>query len=319
MNASDTLDYALGQLEGDDLDRARREVDADPALEDRVETLTGAIHLLLDDDPSAYEPPSGLAWRTLEFALHEAVERPTVLEFVPSRRRFRLEDLAVAATIFLASLLALTPAILRGKDGWGRAACANQLQKVGVRLHQYAALHHEYPFVGPDEAVPHVGAMLCRLNDAGFSIEPKDLQCPCSGSGCGNKDHIPNLSAVEDMLKRSPAEARRALHSDYALHVGSRRPQGPGPLPASPIHAIPILADRPNFDESGQILAGNSPNHGGRGQNVLYADGHVAWQNNRWVSPRDADLYLNNENRPAYGVDVDDSVLMPSCLRVNAR
>jgi len=39
-----------------------------------------------------------------------------VLEFHPAPRRFRLGDFAMAATIFLASILALAPAILRGRE-----------------------------------------------------------------------------------------------------------------------------------------------------------------------------------------------------------
>ncbi len=95
-----------------------------------------------------------------------------MLELAPAPRRFGFGDFAMAATIFLASLLALAPAVLRGKERWGRAACLNNLQKVGVRLHQYAALNHAYPFVDSEEQVPHAGAILCRLKEAGLPDRP---------------------------------------------------------------------------------------------------------------------------------------------------
>ncbi len=114
------------------------------------------------------------------------------------------------------------------------------------------------------------------------------------------------------------------LDNDYAFHIGHYPSPGgsskAGPLRPDAAHqAIPILADRPGFDPSGAIHHGNSPNHGGQGQNVLFADGHAAWLPSRWVSPADSDLYLNNANRPAYGLGPEDAVLMPASLRINPR
>lgn len=323
MNAPDMLDYALGQLEGDAAEGAAREAEADPALAGRLDRLIRSLDVLLDDGEDAFAPPPGLSKRALDFVDRSARHRPAVLEFPATPRRFRLGDFAVAATIFLAGLLALAPAILRGRERWGRAACANNLLKVGVRLHQYAALNNAYPFVGADEEVPHVGAILCRLKEAGFHVDPRDLQCPCSESG-RKLDRVPELSEVRDAMKTSPDAPCRLLHNDYAFHIGSYpSPVGaaePGPLrPDAGLQAIPILADRPGFDASGAIHDGNSPNHGGQGQNVLYADGHSGWLPTRRVSPADHDLYLNNENRPAYGLGPHDAVLMPASLRVNSR
>jgi prepilin-type processing-associated H-X9-DG protein len=327
MNASDLLDFALNKLDSDDSARAAREFEADPGLADRADRLASALPTFLDDG-DAYDPPPGLARRTLAFVETESrIRRPSILEFNPARMRFRREDLAVAATIVFASVLALAPAVLRGRERWGRAACQSNLQKVGMRLHQYAAINHAYPFVSCDEEVPHVGTIICRLNDAGFPINPGDLQCPCSGSNCAKEGTIPPLSQVAKTMKESPEAGCKMIGAnDYAFHIGNypsptvyTDPKGKAvPLSAFASHAIPIVADRPAFNE-GEVLRGNSPNHAGQGQNVLFADGHSAWHNSRQVTPADNDLFLNQFNRPAYGIGPEDAVLIPAVFRVQAR
>ena len=121
MNAADSLDYALGQLDGDALEVAQREIESNPALADRLGRLRLGLDTLLDDDEddSLFLHPAGLASRTSSFVENDSKLRqlqvPPILEMAPGRVKFGWEDLAVAATIFLASLLALAPAILRGK------------------------------------------------------------------------------------------------------------------------------------------------------------------------------------------------------------
>ena len=102
------------------------------------------------------------------------------------------------------------------------------------------------------------------------------------------------------------------LHWDYAYHAGYRHPSGrPGPVLAKLSSRVPLLADQPAH-EGNTILEGNSPNHGQRGQNVLFNDGHVSWFDSRRVSPEDADLFLNFDHQPAPGLTPQDAALLPS-------
>ena len=78
--------------------------------------------------------------------------------------------------------------------------------------------------------------------------------------------------------------------------------------------ATPLLADQPLHDNQ-TVLPGNSPNHGYRGQNVLFSDLHVEWFPTRRVK-LDRDLFLNDHDRPEPGIGPVDSALVPAVFQV---
>ena len=90
---------------------------------------------------------------------------------------------------------------------------------------------------------------------------------------------------------------------DYAYNVGYRHASSgsPGPLEVAHSSQIPVIADQPDHQDFLMIREGNSPNHGRRGQNVLFGDGSVRWFHSRNIGPLDPDLYLNNDHRAAAG------------------
>ncbi len=107
--------------------------------------------------------------------------------------------------------------------------------------------------------------------------------------------------------------------ADYAYNLGYQRQDGTlGPLPATIPENVPLMADLPPFDDGLQILEGNSPNHAGHGQNVLYVGGHVRWSPNRHVGP-DRDIFVNDQNLPAPGLHIEDFVLAPGLARFDGR
>jgi prepilin-type processing-associated H-X9-DG protein len=57
----------------------------------------------------------------------------------------------------------------------------------------------------------------------------------------------------------------------------------------------------------------NSQNHDGDGQNILYGDGHVAWESNPLVGVERDNIFTTRDGRVAASpVDVNDSVLLPT-------
>jgi hypothetical protein len=73
-----------------------------------------------------------------------------------------------------------------------------------------------------------------------------------------------------------------------------------------------VLADRPPFEQQDQSgsFAGNSRNHGGKGQNVLFIGGNVMFAKKRdELAVGGKDIYLNMQHRPEAGLNPDDTVL----------
>ena len=110
MNADQLIDFVLGQLDGTDREQIEHAIETDPDVATRVERLGRVIHLLLDDG-EAIEPPPGLARSTLALVAQARLKPRSIFDYVPARVPFQWADFAVAASIFIAGVLTLLPAI----------------------------------------------------------------------------------------------------------------------------------------------------------------------------------------------------------------
>ena len=316
MNADLMLDYALGQLDDPARRQAETEFANDPESARAADRLTRALHALLDDG-RAFEPPAGLGRRTSRFVVEEARRRRSILDFIPVIVPFRPADVAVAAGIFIAGLLTLLPAVQRSRERMDVAGCTYNLQQLGRALWQYGSRHQHYPF-GPehDPAAP-TGSYVALLNDSGLLTEADlcSLDCPCVGpQRIHARKSLPDFRAFCRLAATDPQRARAALGSDYAYNVGHYQSGRVVPVAAFYSAQVPLLADQPPHDNYRVLRPGNSPNHGGRGQNVLYTDLHVGWHNTRRIAPDDPDMFLNHQNELAPGLDHDDTALLPSMV-----
>jgi hypothetical protein len=312
MNAEEMIEYVLSKGEGSERDRLDQALLSDPDQMARVERLRLSIHLLLDDG-SPYDEPLGLARRTVGFVARNRSRPRTLLEQLPMRVPFRWADVAVAASIFIAGVLTLLPAIQRSRERMNQAGCVFNLQQLGTSLAQYASLHPFLPYPPSHRSDTHAGMFAVMLHDAGVLNDLSLLDCPCNGP-CPNKmKDLANFEQVDHIRRTEPDRFQRMLAWDYAYNVGYRHASGnAGPLEVILASRIPVLADQPDHENYLKIREGNSPNHRRWGQNVLFGDGTVGWFRTRRISPNDPDLYLNNEQQPRAGVDVQDSVLLPS-------
>lgn len=313
MNANEMLDFALGQIDAPEGERFEREAATDSALRQRLERLDRAVRTLLDDGgPDAYPVPRDLLAKTLKLTKEHAAKRRSILDFVPRRLPFRAADVAVAAGVLLAGMLTLVPAVHRTREQMNQAGCTSNLQHLGRSLWLYGARHQHYPF-GPemDPNAP-AGVFAVVLREENLLPDRSLLDCPCNGP-CPSTAPLPRIRELLRISQADPSRYSDVIQSEYAYNVSHVGPNGEvRPIPTNLASVIPLLADQPSHERHRKILPGNSPNHGGRGQNVLYSDLHVHWHNSRRVGPRDADLFLNDQKSLGPGLHAQDFVLCPA-------
>jgi prepilin-type processing-associated H-X9-DG protein len=316
MTPQEMIDYTFGGL--DELRQGELEVEiaADPLLAAKLDHLNRGIESLLDDGDK-WAPPSGLASRTMARIASQRPRR-SFLDLVPVRVPFRWADVAVAAGIFVAGLVTLLPAVHRSQMQTDQTVCSFNLAQLGQGLATYASIHGNYPYPPPNSPIPYAGIFKVMLNDGGHLRDAKTLDCPSNGTQ-HPQTPLPNYTALCDLRERDPALFRHLINGDYAYHLGFRQPEltgRPGPIVPAMLKArVALLADSPPHDDSGHIFQGNSPNHGGQGQNVLFTDGHVGWFPTRSLGPHDIDMFLNQFERAEPGIGPNDAVLAPGNVR----
>jgi hypothetical protein len=312
MNNQEIIDYAIGQVDDLQCEQIERALRLDSVERNRVQRLRESLHRLLDDGDWA-EPPPGLARATVEFVAKNRRRPLPLFERVPVRMPFRWADFAVAASIFVAGVLTLLPAIQRSRERMNQAGCVFNLQQLGTSLAQYATLHPFLPYPPQHRSDTHTGMFAAFLSEAGVLHDLSILDCPCNGVCPDRMTHLASFEQIDQVRRTDPDRYRSMLCWDYAYNIGYRHDSGqPGPIESIYAARVPVLADQPDHVNFLMIRDGNSPNHGGLGQNVLFGDSSVKWFATRRIGPMDPDLYLNNEHQLRPGVHVFDSVLLPS-------
>jgi prepilin-type processing-associated H-X9-DG protein len=229
------------------------------------------------------------------------------------RSWWRRADVLVAACLLL-TIGGITLVVLGRMRGPSSAAiladCKNNFRQFYVALQKYHEQNGKFPDIDKQSPRNVAGMVVPILQEAGTLPPTASIRCPGMGTPMGCQL---TLAALRSMSDEEFAVNSPCLSMCYAYSLGFRDDGGkyhaPGDVPQTSWSQTPIMADRPPAEG----VLSNSINHGGSGQNVLFADGHVKFLPNRMIA--DDDIFLNRDHQVAAGVDPTDTVLGYSSAR----
>jgi len=321
----DLVGHAMGCLEPSQTGEMDALLRADSRLSRQSKTLMEALSLLRED-PLA--PPANLAQRTIaRVERAREADSATIIRLPkapqPSRpswswSSWRLGDLLAAGGVMMVAGLIGFPAIHQAWVRQRELACQDTLRTFGTALNHYAdANQGRYPHVASAGPNSVASTYMVSLRENGFLPEGGHSFCA---------DLIPQAppdrAQMDRFYQQDPTlfhRAARAMGGSYAYPLGwyeDGKLTGPH---RNQDNDHPILADkgprttasqtRPPHSQMNHASA-NSPNHGGRGQNVLYKTGNVRFMATR-QQPDGCDIYLNNSGEMRAGISPGDLVLAP--------
>lgn len=305
------LAYLFGQLDMHERDQVERALAEKPQLREELRRLQDCLEAKEQGDGASCEPPADLVKRTCEriARLVQNEERelaasdPTasarsnsamperLSEVAPpssssspsSRSRCSLGELAAAIGVTFVMATLIIPAIYDSRVLARRNECQVHLREIARSIDAYAAAHHGaipfVPAVGPDS---FAGIFPVLLADGEFIDRQRLgrlLVCPGTirvGEWQQDAYLLRLLVPTHRQVMAAPDERlafwRRRLAESFAYRFGYIDAVGrysEWRIDFSPRSAI--LSDAPILSRRGF----QSANHGGHGQNVAFADGHV--------------------------------------------
>jgi len=308
------LGYLLGALDRTDHEQLEADLDHDPQLRAELDRLSASVRRLgLDEEPRRYEPPVGLAERTCQFVAAQSeplVTRSAALSSyygAEQQRRMTWYDMMTAAAVLVIAASLFFPAVSFSRFQSQIASCQNHLRLIGLGMHGFSDAQPDQSFPGPEpEGNRAAAGVVASLLVANQFADSQTFLCPGSQERRRVTDfRVPLPPELDAAVGKELTAMQHSMGGDYGYNLGyvvdgklqrpcnSRRGQ------------YVLVADAPSNIQLNRV----SSNHRGRGQNVLYEDGHVQFIA-QFPSPHlPDDPYHNREGWVSAGLDRDDAVL----------
>ncbi len=257
-----------------------------------------------------FEPPPGLAERTCRFvAAHRSGSVSPPLPAIPSgdyltggHGVFGWSDVITLSILVVMAVAAIFPAIQDSRLQARVAACQDRLQKMGQGLSEYS-MRRAIPVthLAHHGRLTPTGAIVAQFLEGEMSADGRQVATDAWWAAQGLPGRAmanpirsssvfaaasPAAVSAESTLVPSTSEVagdstagpRPTVHAVSAIRFDTP-PSWPGTWrdgtahgPSTPSPAdMALLADAPSVDLPGQF----TEYHGGRGRNLLFADGHI--------------------------------------------
>lgn len=312
------IDLLFGELS----EEQRRQVDPrlenDKAFARRRDELAGLARVY--DRAGDVEPPADLVERTLQ-SVRAARQTDALLSRQSRSARpatFSFRELAAIAAVLIVMAGVLLPSLQLARHRSRRGLCAAGLGEIGSALQTFAINHDNtlpHHKAGPTHWLPREGPRasnsepLFTLLREGY-LSPVVFQCPAVGGS--------SFTMRED-LRDFPEPGHIQYSYNYSLNGHGLSILDPQLVEVG--GQMAILADQTPLFSAGryhpeELENLGSDNHGRRGQNVLYLDGHVHWATTAHAGVRGDNIYLVADARDYDGDEhpagPTDTFLLPA-------
>jgi len=317
------LGHLLGALDPAEEEQVAARLLTDPEVR-RELARVGAWLEPLEAGRCVFEPPVGLAERTCRAVVLQ-VESPAVVRRRPmspvaappgAPGRFHWVDVAAAAGFFAAASLLLMPAIQSSRFNAQLIACQDNLRQIGVGMVQYSQHHNGYfPCIPLRGRLAAAGIYAPILVRDGLVTDSRRFVCPGSPLAGRTGSRIPSFDELQTASQDKLDGLVRWMGGSYGYHLGHVRDgvyQRTKNLGRSD---FALAADTPGSDPSN---GRQSPNHGGRGENVLSEGGGVRFVTSPQPFPQADDIFANDWGLVAPGLQLNDAVIAPSAARLSS-
>jgi len=318
------LGHLLGALDDCEEASIRAHLRSDARLRSDLEHLRRRLQPLLAARWD-FEPPPGLARRTCRLVTQRARRtlRPRGSVAVPvssgtmhpesvppgGAGGARWIDVAVAVGVLVAATLLIIPAIQSSRFQSRLVACQDNLVALGRALTQYSDRHDDYfPGVPAEGKFSAAGIYAVILRENDLLPETSRILCPGSPTAGRRPAEVPSMAEFQEATGDRLLLMRSAMGGDYGYSFGHLR---------DGVYRFTKNLGRSDFALMADVPLGThfplqSLNHGGKGQNVLFEDGHVRFVVRSRAFDEGDDIFANDHGVVGAGVHVNDAVIAPS-------
>ena len=318
----DLLGYLLGALDPDERCRIESELARSPQLRGELRKLRQHLEPL-ETLNQEVEPPEHLVEgvEALIARHEEASCRPVPRSLITAGAgsverigRYAASDGIVLALVGLVAFTLFLPALANSRYLAGKIACQDNLRGLGFQLLEFSGRQPDrsFPFVPVSGNRSFAGVFAPTLLDS--HLIPRRcswLVCPGAVRDDQNAGwSVPTLQEIDRARGYWLVKLQSRAGGSYAYSIGYVENGRYRAVRNRGRASFALLADMPSLYLQGRLSA----NHGGRGQNIFYEDGHILFV----IDPANGcgdDPLRNRFGFAEYGADRDDAVLLGSIMR----